>query len=172
VHVNLSARQLTSANLPRLVEGVIDQALIEPSRLCLEVTESVLMDDAATSIDVLRELKDIGVELAIDDFGTGYSSLAYLRRFPVDVLKIDRSFVDGIGPDADDSAIVSVIVSLARSLGLACVAEGVETAEQLAGLQALGCEQAQGFYFARPHPVPEVNRYLTTTFDLGAIDLR
>jgi diguanylate cyclase (GGDEF)-like protein/PAS domain S-box-containing protein len=167
VHVNLSARQLSAANLPRLVEGVIDQSLIDPERLCLEVTESVLMDDAATSVTVLEELKAIGVELAIDDFGTGYSSLAYLRRFPVDVLKIDRSFVDGLGPDPDDSAIVSVIVGLAQTLGLGCVAEGVETVEQLSGLRSLGCELAQGYYFARPHPVPDVNRYLTTTFQVN-----
>jgi diguanylate cyclase (GGDEF)-like protein len=169
VHVNLSARQLTASNLPRLVEGVIEQSLIDPDRLCLEMTESVLMDDAAASESVLRELKEIGVELAIDDFGTGYSSLAYLRRFPIDVLKIDRSFVDGLGPDPDDSAIVSTIVGLARTLGLGCVAEGVETIEQLAGLRALGCEQAQGFYFARPHPVPDVNRYLTTTFGIDEL---
>jgi EAL domain-containing protein (putative c-di-GMP-specific phosphodiesterase class I) len=128
VHVNLSARQLTARNLPRLVKGVLDQSLIDPERLCLEITESVLMGDAKSSVAVLSELKDIGCELAIDDFGTGYSSLAYLRRFPVDVLKIDRSFVDGLGPDADDSAIVSVIVGLAHTLGLSCVAEGVETA--------------------------------------------
>jgi len=167
VHVNLSARQLTAANLPRLVEGVIDQSLIDPDRLCLEVTESVLMDDAAASSKALEELKAIGVELAIDDFGTGYSSLAYLQRFPIDVLKIDRSFVDGLGPDPDDSRIVSVIVGLADTLGLSCVAEGVETAEQLAALRRLGCEEAQGYYFARPQPVPDVNRYLTTTFKLN-----
>ena len=86
------------------------------------------------------------------------------------MLKIDRSFVDGLGPDPDDSAIVSTIVGLARTLGLACVAEGVETIEQLAGLRALGCEQAQGFYFARPHPVPDVNRYLTTTFGMETVE--
>lgn len=167
VHVNISARQLAQPNLPRLVQGVIDQALIDPRRLCLEVTESVLMEDAATSTKSLIGLKDLGVELAIDDFGTGYSSLAYLRRFPVDVLKIDRSFVDGLGPDPDDSAIVSAIVNLAHTLELASVAEGVETSEQLAGLKALGCRSAQGFLFARPQPVPEINRLLTTVFPVA-----
>ncbi len=169
VHVNLSARQLAQPNLPRLVQGVIDQALIDPGRLCLEVTESVLMEDAATSAKVLAELKNLGIELAIDDFGTGYSSLAYLRRFPVDVLKIDRSFVDGLGPDPDDSAIVSAIVNLAHTLDLVSVAEGVETTEQLEGLRALGCRSAQGFLFARPQPVPEVNRYLTTVFPVNGV---
>ena len=170
VHVNISARQLSDTDLPDLVAGVISHSLIDADRLCLEVTESVLMDDAERSEEALIQLKGLGVEIAIDDFGTGYSSLAYLRRFPVDVLKVDRSFVDGLGPDPDATAIVSAIVSLAHSLGLECVAEGVETLEQLAGLRKLGCRQAQGFYFARPHPAPEVNRYLSTVFDVAQAD--
>ncbi len=173
VHVNLSARQLSSSNLPRLVKGVLDQSLIEADRLCLEVTESVLMEDAPSSVTVLEELKAIGVELAIDDFGTGYSSLAYLGRFPVDVLKVDRSFVEGLDSRPDGTEIAAVVLSLARSLGLSCVAEGVETPEQLAGLRALGCETAQGFFFARPLPIPELDRYLTRVYPVdGSIDLR
>ncbi|MDZ7732122.1 MAG: EAL domain-containing protein [Acidimicrobiia bacterium] len=160
VHVNLSARQLTHTSLPTLVEGVLEQSLVNPDRLCFEITESVLMEDAAKSVAALEELKGLGVELAIDDFGTGYSSLAYLRRFPVDVLKVDRSFVDGLGPDPHDSSIVAAIVNLAHTLGLVCVAEGVETDEQLAGLRQLGCDAAQGFLFARPAPVPDVNQHL------------
>jgi diguanylate cyclase (GGDEF)-like protein/PAS domain S-box-containing protein len=160
VHVNLSARQLTHTSLPSLVAGVLEQSLVSPDRICFEITESVLMEDAAKSVASLEELKDIGVELAIDDFGTGYSSLAYLRRFPVDVLKVDRSFVDGLGPDPHDSSIVAAIVNLAHTLGLVCVAEGVETDEQLAGLRGLGCDAAQGYLFARPAPVPDVNQHL------------
>ncbi|MCU0269692.1 MAG: PAS domain S-box protein [Acidimicrobiales bacterium] len=150
VHVNLSARQLAASNLPRLVEGVLEATGLEPGRLCLEITESVLMEDAASTIDTLWRLKRIGLTLAIDDFGTGYSSLSYLRRFPVDVLKVDRSFVDGLGPDPEDSAIVAAVVTLARTLELDAVAEGVETIEQLELLRELGCDGAQGFLFARP----------------------
>jgi diguanylate cyclase (GGDEF)-like protein/PAS domain S-box-containing protein len=161
IHVNLSARQLTTANLPLLVQGVLDASGLKPSSLCLEITESVLMDDAQVSIDVLGHLKRLGVVIAIDDFGTGYSSLSYLRRFPVDVLKVDRSFVDGLGPDEEDSAIVAAIVNLARTLELEAVAEGVETAEQLELLRRLGCGGGQGFYFSRPAP-PEVVREVLT----------
>jgi EAL domain-containing protein (putative c-di-GMP-specific phosphodiesterase class I) len=167
VHVNISARQLAHSNLPRLVQGVIDQSLIDAGRLCLEVTESVLMEDAATSIQALGELKALGVELAIDDFGTGYSSLAYLQRFPIDTLKIDRSFVDGLGPERGDTTIVSLILGLAETLGLDCIAEGVETAEQLARLQSLGCDAAQGYFFARPQPVRDVGRYITTVYEVN-----
>jgi diguanylate cyclase (GGDEF)-like protein/PAS domain S-box-containing protein len=152
VHVNLSARQLTAANLAVLVRGVLEGTGLDPGRLCLEITESVLMEDAPLVIDAVRRLKDIGVSLAIDDFGTGYSSLSYLRRFPVDVLKVDQSFVDGLGPDSEDSAIVAAIVNLAGILDLEAVAEGVETLEQLERLRDLGCAAAQGYLFA--HPVP------------------
>jgi diguanylate cyclase (GGDEF)-like protein/PAS domain S-box-containing protein len=166
VHVNLSARQLTAANLAVLVRGVLEGQRLDPDRLCLEITESVLMEDAPAVIEALRRLKDIGVLLAIDDFGTGYSSLSYLRRFPVDVLKVDQSFVDGLGPDPEDSAIVAAIVNLAVILDLEAVAEGVETPEQLEQLRALGCAAAQGYLFARPAPADEIARVLTTTFAL------
>ncbi len=119
------------------------------------MTESVLMDDAAATITVLQSLKALGVRLGIDDFGTGYSSLAYLRRFPVDVIKIDRSFVDGLGKDLEDSAVVAAIASLADTLGLGTVAEGVETSLQRDCLLALGCTRAQGFLFARPVPATD-----------------
>ena len=152
VSVNLSARQL---GRPKLVDDV-DQALresgLDPDRLWLEITESVLMEDADTTVVTLERLRALGVHLSVDDFGTGYSSLAYLRRFPVDALKVDRSFVAGLGEDAEDSAIVEAVVSMAHSLHLSVVAEGVETDEQLARLRELGCELAQGFYFAAPVP--------------------
>ncbi len=166
VHVNLSARQLTASNLPTLVEGVLTGTGLPAGKLCLEITESVLMHDAASVIDTLWALKGIGVSLAIDDFGTGYSSLSYLRRFPVDVLKVDQSFVDGLGPDPEDSAIVAAIVNLAATLELDAIAEGVETVEQLERLRALGCRSAQGFYFAKPQPPAEIAKLLETGFDI------
>ncbi|MGZ4682881.1 MAG: EAL domain-containing protein, partial [Acidimicrobiales bacterium] len=113
---------------------------------------SVFVSDSERALVVLNDLKDIGVSLALDDFGTGYSSLSYLKRFPVDVLKIDRSFVDGLGEDPEDTAIVTAIISLSRALGLRVVAEGVETRRQLDELRRLGCDRAQGFMFARPRP--------------------
>jgi diguanylate cyclase (GGDEF)-like protein/PAS domain S-box-containing protein len=155
VHVNLSARQLTTSNLPVLVQGVLDGSGLTPSKLCLEITESVLMDDASAVIDTLWELKAIGVTLAIDDFGTGYSSLSYLRRFPVDVLKVDQSFVSGLGPDPEDSTIVAAIVNLATTLELEAIAEGVETFDQLDRLLGLGCHLGQGYLFA---PAAEADR--------------
>jgi diguanylate cyclase (GGDEF)-like protein/PAS domain S-box-containing protein len=166
LHVNLSSRQLAVPDLRRLVEEALEASGLRPDRLCLEITESVVMDDAEGVIDRLRELKEIGVSLAIDDFGTGYSSLSYLRRFPVDILKVDQSFVDGLGPDPEDSAIVAAIVSLASTLELEAVAEGVETAEQLAELRRLGCTGAQGYLFAKPVPAEEIEGLLDRAFDL------
>ena len=152
VSVNLSGRQLTSPDLVGNVLGAIATAGIDPSQLSFEITESVLMEDVDRSAMVLRSLKDIGVGLAIDDFGTGYSSLSYLERFPVDTLKIDRSFISRLGSDATDSAIVSAVTTLGHALGLVVTAEGVETAEQLRILADLGCDAAQGYLFARPIP--------------------
>ena len=166
LHVNLSSRQLAVPHLAEMVAGVLESSGLRADRLCLEITESVVMDDAEAVIERLRELKAIGVSLAIDDFGTGYSSLSYLRRFPVDVLKVDRSFVDGLGPDPEDSAIVAAIVNLASSLELEAVAEGVETAEQLALLRQLGCTGAQGYLFAEPAPASEIEVILTRVFEL------
>ncbi len=160
VHVNLSARQLTAANLAVLVRRVLETAGLAPERLCLEITESVLMEDAPAVIEALRRLKDIGIKLAIDDFGTGYSSLSYLRRFPVDVLKVDQTFIDGLGPDPEDSAIVAAIVNLAETLELEAIAEGVETTEQLELLRALGCAGAQGFLLAVPAAPEEITPLL------------
>jgi diguanylate cyclase (GGDEF)-like protein/PAS domain S-box-containing protein len=166
VHVNLSARQLTTSNLPVLVQGVLDGSGLTPSKLCLEITESVLMDDASAVIDTLWELKAIGVALAIDDFGTGYSSLSYLRRFPVDVLKVDQSFVSGLGPDPEDSTIVAAIVNLANTLELEAIAEGVETFDQLERLRGLGCHLAQGYYFAKPGEADPVTAMVERGFTI------
>jgi diguanylate cyclase (GGDEF)-like protein len=151
VSVNLSARQF-GPDLVDVVANALAACGAEPGALCLEVTESLLMDDVEGSVAILEQLSDLGVELSIDDFGTGYSSLSYLKRFPLDELKVDKSFVDGLGTDANDTAIVAAIVAMAHALDLRVVAEGVETAEQLERLRTLGCEQVQGYYFARPGP--------------------
>jgi diguanylate cyclase (GGDEF)-like protein/PAS domain S-box-containing protein len=149
MRVNLSARQLVQPDLVEVVVGALERASLPPSSLCLEITETALMDDPDLALKVLSDLHALGVHLAIDDFGTGYSSLAYLKRFPVDVLKIDRSFVDGLGVEPEDTAIVTAIISLARALGLTVVAEGVETPRQLDELRRLDCDHAQGFLFSR-----------------------
>jgi EAL domain-containing protein (putative c-di-GMP-specific phosphodiesterase class I) len=133
---------------------------IEPGQLSFEITESVLMDDVDFSIEILRALKDIGVGLAIDDFGTGYSSLSYLRRFPVDTLKMDRSFINRLAAGAPDVAIVSAVIGLGQALGLTVTAEGVETVEQLRVLADLGCDAAQGYLFARPIAAADVPAFL------------
>lgn len=155
--VNLSARQFQQANLVDQVAQVLETAHLDPRLLELEITESVIMEDAQSTIGTLRALKCLGVRLAVDDFGTGYSSLSYLRRFPVDCLKIDRSFVGGLGRNAEDTAIVGAIVRLGHALGLEVTAEGVETAAQMEQLRTLGCDLAQGFYFAKPLPTRETS---------------
>jgi diguanylate cyclase (GGDEF)-like protein/PAS domain S-box-containing protein len=160
VSVNLSARQLASPGLPNVVAGVLVRSGLARELLCLEITESVLMEDADTSRDLLESLKRLGVTIAVDDFGTGYSSLLYLRRFPVDVLKIDRSFVAGLGTSSEDSAIVSGVIGLAHALGLRSVAEGVEQPGQAVELGMLGCDTAQGFYWSRPLEPAALNVWL------------
>lgn len=152
VAVNLSARQLVDRDLPDVVAAILADTGVQPSQVCLEITESVLVADEIASEAALRALKRLGVRIAIDDFGTGHSSLTRLQRFPVDVLKLDRSFVAGVGRDRGDTAIVAAVVRLARALGLGTVAEGAETAEQLRWLAGLGWEAAQGFYFSPPQP--------------------
>ncbi len=163
VSVNLSARQLAQPDLAERAAEVIDRTGVDPSNLCFEITESVLMDDADSVISVIERVRDLGVRLAIDDFGTGYSSLGYLKRFPIDIVKIDRSFVAGLGTDAGDVAIVSAVIGLAHALGLRVVAEGVETEEQLSELVMLGCDEAQGYFFAPPQPVQDLQDLLRKT---------
>jgi diguanylate cyclase len=162
VSVNVSARQLQDSVLARDVDIALKRSGIDPRTLTLEITESVLMEEIEASIELLRELKALGVKLAIDDFGTGYSSLSYLQRFPVDELKIDRSFVNGIGGGREDSALVRAIVKLGHTFGLQSVAEGVETEQQLAALVAMGCDRAQGYHFARPLWPSELGSFLDT----------
>ena len=148
--VNLSAKQFQN---PKLVEEITDALTmsgLDPACLKLEITESVVMQDVPATLAKLHELKDLGIRLAIDDFGTGYSSLGYLKRFPVDTLKIDRSFVKGLSHEGGDSAIVRAVVTVAKSLNMDVTAEGIETDQQRLELKALGCEFGQGFLFGRP----------------------
>jgi EAL domain-containing protein (putative c-di-GMP-specific phosphodiesterase class I) len=150
VSVNLSPRQFRQPDLSRSVARALESAGLRPDKLTLEVTEGSVMDDADTAVRTLHELKAMGIGISIDDFGTGYSSLSYLRRFPIDSLKIDQSFVRDITADPDDAAITSAVIAMGHSLRLNIVAEGVETAEQLAFLRELGCHAAQGYLFGRP----------------------
>src|SRR5205807_6547792 len=150
VAVNVSPRQLGRPGLPRLVAGVVARAGVDPAQLCFELTESALVPDVAEAGAILDELKAIGCAIAIDDFGTGWSSLSHLKHFPVDALKIDRSFVEGLVRPGGDRAIAEVIVTLAHALGMAAVAEGVETDAQLTVLRSIGCDRVQGFRLAAP----------------------
>jgi diguanylate cyclase (GGDEF)-like protein len=150
IGVNLSARQLQDPDLIGLVSRVLADSELDPRSLKLEITESVVMQDAPATLATLHTLRELGIRLAIDDFGTGYSSLGYLKRFPIDSLKIDRSFVEGIVTDAEDAAIVQAVISVARSLGLSVTAEGIENEAQLRRLKELGCDRGQGFYFGQP----------------------
>ena len=157
LRVNVSARQLTRGDLPAVVAEALEATGLDPARLCLEITESVLVDDPEASARTLAEIEALGVAIAVDDFGTGYSSLEQLRRFPVDCVKIDRSFVRGIGESAEDAAIVAAVIELGHVLGLTVTAEGVETAAQHDRLRELGCDDAQGFLFGRPEPADTID---------------
>jgi EAL domain-containing protein (putative c-di-GMP-specific phosphodiesterase class I) len=152
IGVNLSARHFQQVTLAEDVAGVLRATSVDPSQLCLEITESLAMDDADLTSSILTSLHTLGVRVAIDDFGTGHSSLGYLARFPFDVVKIDQSFVRNIEGDPVKSAIVSAVVALSHAIGSTSVVEGVETAAELEELKGLGCDVAQGFYFARPVP--------------------
>ena len=160
VSVNLSARQFQHPNLLVDIERCIDETGFDPHLLKLEITESIVMQDAEATIETLLAVKALGIRVSIDDFGTGYSSLSYLKRLPVDTLKIDRSFVNGLGQDTQDTAIVDSVLALARTLQLSVTGEGIETAAQARHLRRLGCDRGQGFLFARPLPPEEVQRLL------------
>lgn len=158
--VNLSARQLNDPELVDMVEEALRCTNVDPSLLLLEITETALMTDPDAALSTLKALKDIGVGLAVDDFGTGYSSLTYLKKFPVDELKIDRSFISGLGGQSGDDAIVESCVDLAHAVGIRAVAEGVETPAQEETLKAMGCDLAQGYHFAKPLPAPLIKEWL------------
>ena len=150
--VNLSVRQFAGNDLPRLVQEVLRDTGLPPHMLELEVTESMALQNVASTLSTLHACKALGVKLAMDDFGTGYSSLAYLKLYPLDALKIDQAFVRNITQDLGDAAITRAIVAMAHSFGMTVIAEGVETVAQLEFLKALGCEDFQGFLFSKPVP--------------------
>ncbi len=158
--VNLSGRQFLHYNLMKSIEESLHKHRYDPRLLEFEITESVAMHNAEDSIGIMRQLKSRGMSLALDDFGTGYSSLAYLKRFPIDKLKIDKTFVRDIPEDTNDLAIVSAIIAMAHALGLCVQAEGVETHAQAEFLRDCGCELAQGYLFGRPLPPDEFTTLL------------
>ena len=160
VAVNISARQFRQDDLAQRIRYAIEESGLDPARLELELTESMVMHDADGAIGTLRELRLMGLQLSLDDFGTGYSNLTYLKRFPINTLKIDRSFVSDLTTNPDDAAIAAAVVAMAHQLGLTVVAEGVETAEQLQLLAANGCDQYQGFLFSRPVPAEDFGELL------------
>jgi len=154
--INISPRQFRDKGLPALVRRVIEESALAPQCIELEVTESAAMQDVEASVALMRDLKAIGVQFSIDDFGTGYSSLAYLKRFPLDKLKVDQSFVRNMASDGNDAAIVQAVIALAHSLNLRVIAEGVETEEQHALLKSYDCEEMQGYLFSKPLPAPDI----------------
>jgi diguanylate cyclase (GGDEF)-like protein/PAS domain S-box-containing protein len=159
ISVNLSAHQLSRPNIVGEVDDILQRTGLQPEQLCLEITETVIMRDAEAAITSLRQLKRLGLQLAIDDFGTGYSSLSYLKQFPVDVVKVDRSFIAGLGETAVDSEIVAAVIRLAAACGITAVAEGVETEHQRAMLDELGCPLIQGYLISTPLPADDFAAY-------------
>ena len=160
VAVNLAASQLSQSDLAGAVESILVESGLQPSCLALEITESLLLADEADTVKQLQRLKSLDVRLFIDDFGTGYSSLAYLRRFPIDGIKIDKSFIDDIATDRESASLISAIVQIGRTLGLTVVSEGIEFAQQVVELRNAGCIYGQGYYFARPMDAREMEREL------------
>jgi EAL domain-containing protein (putative c-di-GMP-specific phosphodiesterase class I) len=156
VAVNLSSRQFERGDLPALVRDVLKQTGIGPGQLHLELIETAIIDLRPDILRQLESIRDLGVEIGLDDFGTGYASLTHLRRLPLAFVKIDQTFVQGLETDHDDDRIVAAVVDLAANLGLRSIAEGIETKHQLDRLRELGCDQAQGYYFARPLPPRDV----------------
>lgn len=161
VSVNLSARQFIQEDLLSTIANVIDETDMNPQRLELELTESLIMPNAEDTIETLRGLKKLGIQISMDDFGTGYSSLSYLKRFPIDTVKIDQSFIRDIHEDIDDKALVTAIIAMAHSLKLGVVAEGVETTQQLEFLNQYQCDYVQGYLFGRPMPAQQFRELLT-----------
>jgi EAL domain-containing protein (putative c-di-GMP-specific phosphodiesterase class I) len=168
VAVNLSPLQVMNQNLVAVVVGALAAAGLPASRLEVEITESVLMQNSETTLATLHRLRELGVKISMDDFGTGYSSLSYLRSFPFDKIKIDRCFISGLATGDDSVAIVMAIAGLARHLGIATTAEGVETRQQFQQVKALGCSEMQGFLFSPPRPIAEVTQLFRARLDKEA----
>jgi len=158
--VNLSSVQFRQANITEVITGILDEVKLPHQYLELELTEAMAMDDPKAAIEVMDRLNETGIRMSIDDFGTGYSSLSYLKKFKVYKLKIDQSFVHDITVDPDDKAIVTAIINMASSLGIHTIAEGVETAGQLAFLRLQGCDEVQGYYFSKPLPAEQFGQFV------------
>ena len=174
ISVNVTAAQFSHPKLPDQVADILAETGLDPQYLELEITESVLMQDSETTIGMLRALKKMGIKISLDDFGTGYSSLSYLSRFPIDILKIDKSFIRGINRNSDDYAIVRAITALARSLNLSVVAEGIESTEQLESLRREKCDRVQGYLFSKPLPPGEFMQFISAAHraNAGVVDDR
>jgi EAL domain-containing protein (putative c-di-GMP-specific phosphodiesterase class I) len=166
ISVNLSGKQFTQPDLIEQVTKILQETRLDPRSLKLEITESVVMENIENATEMLKHLRGLGVRLSIDDFGTGYSSLSYLHRFPIDTLKIDRSFVIRMVDNNENIEIVRTILMLAKNLGMDVVAEGVETKEQLALLRKLGCENGQGYFFSKPTSVSGAEKLISDTCTL------
>lgn len=171
IAINISARQFASRNLGETIKRLLDEHRADPRQIELELTESLLMVNTEQAVRTLEYLKSLGLKLSIDDFGTGYSSLSYLKRFPIDALKIDRSFIDEITTDVGDATITRAVIGMAHNLGLKVVAEGVESEAQMAFLSANGCDEAQGYYLARPQIGGEIAKLLRKTYLIGTVPL-
>ena len=154
----MGTRQLVDPNFAEIVVDALAETGIDANSLWLEITETALLSDVKSATVALRELRSLGLHLSVDDFGTGYSSLTYLKRFPIEAIKIDKSFVAGLGIEADDTTIVEAVVRLGQSLGLSVVAEGLESPLQLSRLRDLGCDRGQGYLFGRPRPASLIER--------------
>jgi EAL domain-containing protein (putative c-di-GMP-specific phosphodiesterase class I) len=163
VSVNLSSKHFAVPGLVEQISGILQETTMNPRNLRLEITESAVMENAENSIAMLQRIKELGARISIDDFGTGYSSLSYLHRFPVDTLKVDRSFVSTMEAGTENGEIVRTIIALARALKLSVVAEGIESIHQFHQLRTLRCEYGQGYLFSRPLPVKEAEKLLTDT---------
>jgi EAL domain-containing protein (putative c-di-GMP-specific phosphodiesterase class I) len=166
--VNVSARQLSHPGFEEMVLKVLDDSGANPDLITLEITESMLIHDTAGKADVLERLRALGMRIALDDFGTGYSSLSSIREMPIDILKIDKSFIDNIATSPEAVCLAQTIIRLANDLGLATIAEGAEKVEQVEMLRDLGCKFVQGYYFFRPVPGPELERVLKNGTDVSA----
>jgi len=160
IAVNLSGKHFGHPALVEQIKTVISETGIDAASLKLELTESAVMDNAETAILMLKQIKETGVRISIDDFGTGYSSLSYLHRFPIDLLKVDRSFVSAMEENTENGEIVRTVIALAKALNLKVVAEGIESIHQFHQLRILGCEYGQGYLFSKPLPVADIERLL------------
>jgi EAL domain-containing protein (putative c-di-GMP-specific phosphodiesterase class I) len=158
VSLNLSPSLIHSGELPIAVSGFLSEIGLSPSLLELEVTEDIVLVDEAQALDTFRQIRELGVQIAFDDFGTGYASLSYLKKFPLDILKIDRSFVAELRQKRDDAAIVEATISLGKQFNLSVIAEGIEDAETAAILHEMGCDEGQGYHFGKPMPAREFER--------------